>query len=187
MPVNDMIRRHLDGIFFGRRLFGSDVMIRAALPAELAEVGDLRVHAYQADGFLSAVSTYATTLRGLGANGDGEVLVAVDAGRILGTVMLQYWPKAGKAVRRPDEAEVRALAVTPGGQRMGTGRALLGAAIGLAAERRVRHLVLSTQPDMQAAHHLYEQAGFSRLPDRDWYPEPGQILLAYGLVLAAAQ
>ncbi len=37
---------------------------------------------------------------------------------------------------------------------------------------------------MRAAHHLYTRAGFGRLPDRDWSPEAGLILLAYGLVLA---
>jgi hypothetical protein len=44
----------------------------------------------------------------------------------------------------------------------------------------VRTLVLLTQPEMRAAHHLYEEAGFGRLPDRDWSPEPGLTLLAYG-------
>ena len=44
--------------------------------------------------------------------------------------------------------------------------------------------MLLTLPEMRAAHHLYTQAGFSRLPDRDWSPRPGAILLAYGLVLA---
>jgi ribosomal protein S18 acetylase RimI-like enzyme len=160
------------------------VIIRPAQRGELAEIGDLRVTAYQADGFLSGVSSYAATLRGLGTSGDGEILVAVDDGRILGTVMLQRWPDAGEVVRGPDEAEVRALAVAPVRRRKGTGRALLRAAIDLAASRRVRHLVLSTQPDMQAARQLYERAGFSRLPDRDWYPVPGKILLAYGLILA---
>lgn len=163
------------------------MIIRAAQPSELAEIGDLRVTAYQADGFLSGVSTYAATLHGLGTSGDGEILVAVDDGRILGTVMLQHWPDAGEVVRGPDEAEVRALAVAPVRRRQGTGRALLSAAIDLAASRRVRHLVLSTQPDMQAAHQLYERAGFSRLPDRDWYPVPGKILLAYGLILTGGQ
>jgi hypothetical protein len=36
------------GIFSGRGLLGSSVMIRAALPGELAEVGELRVAAYRA-------------------------------------------------------------------------------------------------------------------------------------------
>jgi GNAT superfamily N-acetyltransferase len=175
------------GIFSRRGLFGSNVIIRAALPAELAEIGDLRVTAYQADGFLSAISTYAATLRGLGTGGNGKILVAVDGGRILGTIMLQYRPEAGQVVRGAAEAEVRALAVVPGGQGKGTGSALLRAAIDLAAGEGVRHLVLCTQPDMRAAHHLYERAGFSRLPDRDWYPVPGKILIAYGLLLADGQ
>ena len=37
---------------------------------------------------------------------------------------------------------------------------------------------------MRAAQHLYHQAGFGRLPDRDWSPRPGVTLLAYGLALA---
>jgi hypothetical protein len=54
-----------------------------------------------------------------------------------------------------------------------------------ATDRQVRHLLLLTLPQMRAAHHLYAEAGFSRLPDRDWSPEPGVILLAYGQVLGA--
>jgi hypothetical protein len=50
--------------------------------------------------------------------------------------------------------------------------------------RGIRHLVLLTLPEMRAAHRLYSQAGFRRLPDRDWSPRPGEVLLAYGLVLA---
>jgi hypothetical protein len=36
---------------------------------------------------------------------------------------------------------------------------------------------------MTAAQHLYEDAGFVRLPERDWSPAPGVNLLAYGLAL----
>jgi hypothetical protein len=43
--------------------------------------------------------------------------------------------------------------------------------------------VLLTQTEMKAAHRLYDEAGFARLPERDWSPEPGVKLLAYGLVL----
>ena len=51
------------------------VMIREARPDELAAVGDVRVAAYEAGGFLS--SGYAPELRALGTQGDGTVLVAV--------------------------------------------------------------------------------------------------------------
>jgi ribosomal protein S18 acetylase RimI-like enzyme len=158
------------------------MLIRDAHADELDEVGELRLAAYRTGGFLSPDSTYAPRLRELGADGSGPVLVAVDggAGPLLGTVMLQRWPHAGQVVAGPDEAEIRALAVRPAAQRAGVGRALLAAVIDRAVRDGVRHLVLMTQPDMKPAHRLYEEAGFVRLPDRDWSPEPGLLLLAYG-------
>jgi ribosomal protein S18 acetylase RimI-like enzyme len=180
----------VDGWTGGRGIFsplpelGTHVMVRDALPSEYGEVGRLRVGAYVAGGFMSSSSDYAPTLAALGSAGDGQVLVAVDDGRLLGTVMLQAWPHAGRVVHQSDEAEIRALAVAPAGQGRGTGRALLQAVIGRAAQQGVRHLVLCTQPEMAAAHHLYEQAGFARLPERDWSPVEGLTLIAYGLTLA---
>jgi ribosomal protein S18 acetylase RimI-like enzyme len=160
------------------------MLIRDAAPSELAQAGAIRVAAYRADGFLAAESSYEPRLRTLGADGAGHVLVAVnDAGELVGTVMLQGWPQAGEVVAGPDEAEIRALAVLPAARGTGAGRALLAAVIARAADEKVRHLVLSTQPEMKAAHRLYGAAGFARLPDRDWSPEPGVSLLAYGLVL----
>jgi ribosomal protein S18 acetylase RimI-like enzyme len=178
------------------------VEIRDVRPDEFDEVGDVRLAAYLADGFLSPRSTYAEILRTLGADGLGQVLVAVDSdrpgscdpptggvgpdsrrGHILGTVMLQGWSHGGEILAGPQEAEVRALAVVPEARGAGLGRKLLAAIIARAAATGVRRLILLTQPDMKPAQHLYEQAGFSRLPDRDWSPEPGLTLLAYGLDL----
>ena len=192
------------------------VEIRDARQDEFDELGDIRVGAYLADGFLSPHSTYAPRLRALGADGLDHVLVAVqpdagqpDAGqpgtrptdpgttggcgpaaanggrhgRIVGTVMLQGWPQGGEILAGPEEAEIRALAVSPEARGSGVGRALLAAVIERAARDGIRHLVLLTQAEMKAAHHLYEEAGFSRLPERDWSPEPGLTLLAYGLTL----
>jgi ribosomal protein S18 acetylase RimI-like enzyme len=158
-------------------------MVRDARPDELDGIGDLRVAAYRADGFLPATSGYAATLRSLGADDQAEVLAAVDGGQVVGTVTLQGWP-AGQMARGPGEAEVRALAVAPGARGRGVGAALVAAVIERAAGQGIRQLVLLTLPDMRAAHRLYSQAGFSRLPDRDWSPRPGEVLLAYGLVLA---
>ncbi len=163
------------------------MIIRDALPGELDQVGEIRVTAYQTGGFMSPESGYAPVLRALGSGGDGTVLVAVDnedLSRILGTVMLQPWPHAGQVVVGPGEAEIRALAVAPEGQGQGTGSALLQAAIERGTQDGVRYLVLLTQPDMLAAQHMYLRAGFHRLPDRDWSPAPGQMLLAYGMRLA---
>jgi ribosomal protein S18 acetylase RimI-like enzyme len=171
------------------------MLIRDARREELPEVGELRVAAYVADGFMNPDSGYAPRLRTLGADGDGSVLVAISGGgqpgqqedggpgRIIGTVMLRAWPDGGEIVTGPDEAEVRALAVAPQARRAGVGRALVAAVIERAARAGVRHLVLSSQQEMKPAHRLYEEAGFTRLPDRDWEPEPGVRLLAYGKVL----
>ncbi len=191
------------------------VEIRDARQDEFDELGDIRVEAYRADGFLSPESTYAARLRVLGAEGLDHVLVALQPdmgqatagqpcpvragesvpaagngggrGRIVGTVMLQGWPQGGEILAGPEEAEIRALAVSPDARGGGVGRALLTAVIERAAREGIRHLVLLTQTDMKAAHHLYEEAGFSRLPERDWSPEPGVTLLAYGLALEPDQ
>jgi GNAT superfamily N-acetyltransferase len=161
------------------------VIVRDALPGELAEVGEIRVAAYVADGFMSPDSGYAPTLRALGGDGDGEILVAVDesGGRMLGTVTLQFWPHGGEIGVGRDEAEIRALAVVPGEQGRGTGTALLKAVIERAERAGVRRLLLLTQQEMKTAQRMYQRAGFLRLPDRDWSPVEGVNLLAYGLPL----
>jgi ribosomal protein S18 acetylase RimI-like enzyme len=163
------------------------MLIRDAEPDEFGEIGDIRVGAYQADGFLSPDSGYAPHLRDLGADGSGLVLVATDAdGKLTGTVMLQLWPDGGNVVQGPGEGEIRALAVRLEARRSGLGRALLAAVMARASQQGVRHLLLLTQTEMKAAHRLYEGAGFARRPERDWSPEPGVMLLAYGLRLRAA-
>lgn len=163
------------------------MLIREAHQEEFAEIGDIRVGAYLANGFLRPDSGYAHRLRELGTDGLGPVLVALDRepGPLLGTVMLVPWPHGGELVAEPAEAEIRALAVRPETQGAGVGRALLAAVIARAASGGVRHLVLSTQPDMKAARHLYELAGFTRMPGRDGSPEPGVELLAYGKRLSS--
>lgn len=168
----------------------------------MAEVGDIRIAAYVSDGFISADSGYAPTLRGLGADGNGEVLVATvpasepqrvvgspheKADRIVGTIMLQPWPHAGEVVTGPEEAEIRALAVRPEAQGQGIGRSLLLHLMRRATDLGVRHLVLCTEPTMRVAHRMYEQEGFVRLPERDWSPVPGTTLLVYGMHINGAQ
>ena len=164
-------------------------MIREARPGELAAVGDLRVAAYEAGGFLSA--GYAPELRALGTQGDGTVLVAIaddePAVEIAGTIMLVTWPMAGELVGGPDEAEIRALAVAPGAQSGGVGTGLLLTALNWAELAGARRVVLSTLPEMRAAHRLYERTGFRRLPERDWSPRDGVLLLAYSLELASLE
>jgi len=165
------------------------MLIREATPQEMAVVGEIRVAAYVAGGFMSADSGYASTLRELGADGKDLVLVAVipqddgSTNRVIGTIMLQRWPNTDQVVDGPDEAEVRALAVRPEAQGSGVGAELLERLMELAIEAGVRQLVLCTKPEMKAAHRLYERAGFTRRPERDWSPVPGTTLLVYDLLL----
>jgi ribosomal protein S18 acetylase RimI-like enzyme len=160
------------------------VIVREVLPDELAEVGALRVRAYDAQDLLAASPTYAGTLRSLGSTGGADVLVAEDGGELLGTVMLQPWGPASEIARSAGEAELRALAVAPAAQGRGIGRLLLDEAVERARAGGAHHLVLSTQPAMHAAQRLYRAAGFVRLPERDWSPVPAVTLLAFGLRLA---
>ena len=199
----------------------------------MAEVGEVRVAAYLADGPLSADSGYASTLRELGADGNDLVLVAVltdderspasteggeggegaegaegaegtDGGKgaegtagaedaegtdrgalVVGTIMLQTWPNGGQVVSGPQEAEIRALAVSPEFRGRGVGADLLRRLTERAAGMGIRELVLCTLPEMRAARRLYERAGFVRRPERDWSPVPGTALLIYDMRLDA--
>ena len=161
--------------------------VREALPGEMDDVGALRVEAYQALDLLADNPPYARALRAIGGDGHGTVLVATEAGGsgiLLGTVMLQPWHQGSEVASGPQEAEVRALAVAPGAQGRGVGRALMLAVMERAAAAGARRLLLSTQPAMRGAQALYASLGFARLPDLDWSPVPGLTLLAYGITLA---
>ncbi len=148
------------------------MIVRDARPGELAGIGELRVAAYRAGELLSANPGYAEVLRGLGIAGTGEVLVAEENGRIVGTVMLEPFHRFSEIARSPGEAEVRALAVAPQEQHRGTGRALIAAVIERATVRGVHRLLLTTQPAMTAAQHLSRLAGFTRLQELGWSPAP---------------
>jgi ribosomal protein S18 acetylase RimI-like enzyme len=167
--------------------FRDGPLIRDARPEEIPAVGDLRVAAYSAGGFLtSADAGYAVRLRTLGTDSPATILVAAGPdGALEGTIMLQCWPDAEEVVTGPGEAEIRALAVNPRAQRGGVGRALLDALVERAVSLGVQNLLLSTLPQMHAAHRLYERAGFRRLPERDWSPRPDLDLLVYVLPLPA--
>ncbi|MEU9886276.1 GNAT family N-acetyltransferase [Sphaerisporangium sp. NPDC051011] len=156
------------------------MMVRDALPGELEAIGELRVAAYQADRLLDRNPGYAVSLRALGTGGHGEVLVAVDDDRLLGTIMLDLWHAGSEVARGPEEAEIRGLAVAPEARGRGVGGALVRAVVDRARRRGARSLLLSTQPAMTSARRVYVAEGFTRRPELDWDPLPGFRLLAYG-------
>ncbi len=115
---------------------------------------------------------------------EAEVLVAADE-QLLGCVT--FVPDDGSPWAEqlaPDESAIRMLAVDPAAQRRGVGQALLDACVQRARQRARRALFLHSAPWMVAAHRLYLQAGFARVPERDWTPVPDVPLWAFRLELA---
>ncbi|WP_165987487.1 GNAT family N-acetyltransferase [Streptomyces sp. YIM 98790] len=162
-----------------------DVTIREALPEELLPVADLLGSAYLSDGLLSlgTEDPYLATLRDTARRAaEATLLVAVDPadGALLGTVT--FTPDGPYAeISRPDEAEFRMLAVSPGARGRGVGEALVRACIGRARRLGMRGMALSTSPRMHSAHRLYRRLGFVRSPERDWSPSPDFTLHVYTL------
>lgn len=104
---------------------------------------------------------------------------------LLGTVTVCRAGSPWREIAEPDEGEFRMLAVGPATQGRGVGEALVRHVLHLFARERARAVVLSTTPQMQGAHRLYQRLGFTRCADRDWSPMPGVDLLAFEKVLSS--
>ena len=162
------------------------MLIRPARAQEYAEIGELSVRVYLAEGYTRADSHYPTVLRDVaGRAAQAEVMVAVDeSDRLLGTVTYAGGGSAyAETARGADEAGFRMLVVDPAARGRGVGRALVDWCVRRAERDGARVLRLSTQSAMTAAGRLYERLGFVRTPDLDWSPEPGVRLITYELVL----
>jgi ribosomal protein S18 acetylase RimI-like enzyme len=157
--------------------------IRPADPAELSVVADLCVAAYAP--FVAGDGEYVSVLRDAARRAAAaELLVAVEpGGGVRGTVT--FVPDGGPLgeIALPDEAEFRMLAVDPAAQARGVGTALLRRVLEESSRRGKEAVVCSSQPQMRAAHRIYERFGFRRVPDRDWSPLPGVDLLAFAIAL----
>lgn len=165
--------------------------MRPVRPEEFAALGELIATAYLGDGLLDEQTDqpYLSVLRDVAHRAaHAEVLVAVDADdRLLGGVTFVPGPGPYADLARRGEAEFRTLAVAREARGTGAGEALVRACLDRAADLDgCRRLVISTQPEMLAAHRLYERVGFVRAPERDWMPVPHITLLAYVHHLGAA-
>ena len=117
----------------------------------------------------------------------GHLLVAEDVhtGELLGTASLFTWEATPRWSEGASEGEcaLRMLAVAATARRRGIGRALTLECVGGASEMGCHRLRLLSAESMTAAHALYEQLGFRRVPSLDKSPGPGVYLLAYELTL----
>ncbi len=102
------------------------------------------------------------SLPGKYASPGGRLLLAIDAGAVVGCAAL-----------RPFEGEVcemKRLYVRPGCQGRGLGRALARRVVDEARAAGYRRMVLDTLASMRGAIGLYESLGFVRRPA--YYPTP---------------
>ena len=164
--------------------------VRAAEPAEYAEAGRVTADAYSTDDLLRRTDglidrDYEAQLMDATRRArEAELFVAIDDGHVLGTVTwcppLSPWRELAT---RPDEAEFRMLSVASSGRRRGVGRALVKTCLDRARAAGVREVLLSSLPQMTAAHALYKEFGFVRAPELDHSPKPDVHLLAFRLAL----
>ncbi len=158
--------------------------IRPARADELSAVGRLTLEAYAADGHVTPEDPYAALLAdAAGRDRDAVLFVAESEGTLVGTVTFVRPGTPLSEVSRPDEAEIRMLAVAPTARGRGLGERLTGACLAQARTEGYAALVLSSATWMHAAHRIYERMGFCRLPERDWQPRPDVSLVAYRLAL----
>jgi GNAT superfamily N-acetyltransferase len=114
-----------------------------------------------------------------------ERIVAERAGRLVGGVLLfpaeaNVYASAGI---KPDWPELRMLAVAPEARGLGVGKALLDECVRRARATGHSYLGLHTEDAMAVALRMYERAGFVRVPELDFRPNPTLVVKGYRLTL----
>jgi ribosomal protein S18 acetylase RimI-like enzyme len=97
----------------------------------------------------------------------GDLLVAGEDDRLLGTLSLLRPGTGYTRQARDDEAEVRLLTTAPEARGRGVGAALVAESIDRARAWGVRAVVLDTGPQNVASQRLYHRLGFERAVDRE--------------------
>ncbi|HEX4472518.1 MAG TPA: GNAT family N-acetyltransferase [Nocardioides sp.] len=164
------------------------MQLRRARPEDLPAVGDVTVAAY-AEFTTGATDGYVRHLRDAATRDrEAELWVATpdDSEDILGTVTVTPAGSPWREVARDGEGEFRMLAVSPAARGAGVGAALVGLVVQRFRDAGSSGVVMSTLREMRAAHRIYERAGFTREPDRDWSPIEGVELITYRLDLGAS-
>lgn len=159
------------------------VTIRSATAEEGDVVGVLTERVYRDAGYLDDDDDYfALLLDGPGRVRDAVVLVAELDGAVAGSVTIAEHGTPWGEISRPDELEVRMLAVDGSARRRGIADRLMDEVEAHARRLGLAGVVLSTGSQMHGAHALYERRGYVRQPDRDWDVD-GFPLIAYRLAL----
>jgi predicted N-acetyltransferase YhbS len=166
------------------------VEVRPVRPEEQAEAGRITALAYREfvppgdedpdwEGYLRLIQDVPGRLDRT------VVLVAVQSGRIVGSVTLEEDGVVGDddPEPEPNASQVRMLGVDPAARGMGVGRALMEASIERARTRGKRFVTLRTTGLMKAAGGLYASMGFRPDPEHDLQVNDDFRLSAYRLEL----
>ncbi|MGH3497618.1 MAG: GNAT family N-acetyltransferase [Nocardioidaceae bacterium] len=162
----------------------TSMTLRLAEPAEFGAAGEVTEAAYRADGVLGH-DDYAETLRNAADRAKrAELIVAVDGGKVLGTVTFCPPGSPYRELAHDDsEGEFRMLAVAPSARRQGVARALVECCLDRSRALGQTSMVLCSAASMSGAHALYASMGFTRVPELDWCPVPSVELLGFHLAL----
>jgi ribosomal protein S18 acetylase RimI-like enzyme len=152
------------------------MLIRDARPEELNRVEALVKEAYQEfqplfpervwDSWMANISETVHSRAGM-------LLVAVEAGKILGAV--KFYPDAaqsGMGQWPEGSAAIRIFAVRPQNRGRGLGTLLTREVLRRAKEMGIGTIFLYTGEFMRTARHIYEKIGFRRAPEFDRHPGP---------------
>ena len=113
-----------------------------------------------------------------------ELIVAEHAGGLVGAVT--FYPNASESEQEGwpvGWTGVRLLAVHPDARGMGIGGALMDECLRRTRLKAARTLGLHTTELMAVARGMYERMGFVRVPEFDFHPAPGVVVMAYRLDL----
>jgi GNAT superfamily N-acetyltransferase len=166
------------------------VNVRPMTRQEAAEVGRITLAGYDAYGAMEG--EYRTFLGDPTARIDGctALLVAELDGHLVGTVTYVLPGDAQWEGRPVDDGDCgfRVLAVAPGAEGRGVGRALVEACLERSRARGCRRAIITSMAWMSRAHELYEGLGFARRPDLAVrFPGGDGVVFTYDLTPDAAE
>lgn len=139
---------------------GGTVTLRQAVAADLPDI----VALLAADQLGASretpqdVAPYRQAFDAIAADPGQLLVVAVDAGRVIGTMQLSFIP--GLARRGAWRARIEAVRVHAGARNRGVGARMIGWAVAEARRRRCALVQLTTDKRRADAHRFYARLGF---------------------------
>ncbi len=167
--------------------------IRPVRPEEYEEAGRVTADAYREYVRPSDDADWVAYLDHIADIADRAgrtvVLVAVEDGRVLGTVTLELDRRVAEGKDHHEaeplprhQAHIRMLGVDPEARGRGVGRALMDECVRVARDHGKTLMTLHTTERMKSARRMYEGMGFVRGPD--WRFSEDFSLMSYSMEIA---